>query len=263
MRRTKIRFDPEHLPKSLRRFIDAADVYDSSCSDDAKVYYIDRDGGCFLKIAPEGSLETEAAMTAYFHSLGLSAEVLSYCTAGEKDYLITRRIKGEDCLDPLYLADPKRLCDTTATLLRQLHETDAADCPIRDRIETYTANVCRGFDGKHYEPELFQGLWEFSSFEEALKVAEDGLRALRADTLIHGDYCLPNILLSDWRLAGFIDLGSSGISDRHIDILWGIWTLKYNLGTTALTDRFLDAYGRDRIDIEKLRLIAAMEMIGS
>lgn len=47
-----------------------------------------------------------------------------------------------------------------------------------------------------------------------------------------------------------------------MDVLWGIWTLNYNLGTTRYTDRFMDAYGRDRIEPEKLRMVAAMEMIG-
>lgn len=47
-----------------------------------------------------------------------------------------------------------------------------------------------------------------------------------------------------------------------MDVLWGIWTLNYNLGTTRYTNRFMDAYGRDRIETEKLRMVAAMEMIG-
>lgn len=124
------------------------------------------------------------------------------------------------------------------------------------------ASVNSSFDQKHYEPDLFAGIWEFTSFEETWDAAQEGMRYLKPDALIHGDYCLPNIILNDWHFAGYIDLGNGGIADRHIDILWGIWTLKYNLGTAAYTDRFIDAYGRDRIEPEKLRQIAAMEMIG-
>lgn len=262
MRRTRTQLDMDRLPESVARLLEGAEVYDSSCSREARVYYVEREGGLFLKIAPPGRLETEAAMTAYFHRLGLSGEVLLYCAGSGRDYMLTRRVPGEDCLDRAYLAEPERLCDTIARLLRQLHELDAADCPVRNRIETYTADVIRGFDGKGYEPDLFQGLWEFRSFEEARRTAEEGLPRLRPEVLIHGDYCLPNILLRDWTLSGYVDLGNGGIGDRHIDVLWGIWTLNYNLKTLRLTDRFLDAYGRDRIDPEKLRQIAAMEMIG-
>ncbi len=51
------------------------------------------------------------------------------------------------------------------------------------------------------------------------------------------------------------------MGDRHIDILWGIWTLNYNLGTIKYSDRFMDAYGRDMIDPDMLRMVAAMEMV--
>ena len=83
---------------------------------------------------------------------------------------------------------------------------------------------------------------------------------MKNDTLLHGDYCLPNILLDDWKFSGFIDLDSGGVGDRHIDLFWGAWTLRFNLHTDAWCDRFLDAYGRDRIEPEILRAIAAFEV---
>ena len=82
---------------------------------------MDKDGGFYLKRSARGTLEKEAAMTRFFHEKGLAAEVLAYERL-EDDWLLTRRVPGEDCLDELYLSDPKRLCDTTAELLRRLHE---------------------------------------------------------------------------------------------------------------------------------------------
>ena len=127
---------------------------------------------------------------------------------------------------------------------------------------TYGETVKRGFDQSSYEPDLFKGIWEFDSFADAKRAAEEGLPLLKREVLLHGDYCLPNIILNHWKFSGYIDLGCGGIGDRHIDVAWGIWTLNYNLGTLKYTNRFLDAYGRDVIEPEKLRMIAAMEMIG-
>ena len=262
MKRTRVEEIPSEIPAAVAGLIRGAELYDSRCSEAAEVYYADRDGGMFLKIAAAGELKTEAAMTAYFHSLGLSAEVLFYATEGERDFMLTRRIPGEDCTDPAYLSAPERLCDTIAGLLRRLHETDFRACPVQDRIGTCAASVKQGVERGRYEPDLFRGLWEFSSPEEARRTALEGLPLLKREVLLHGDYCLPNILLRDWRFSGFIDLGCGGVGDRHIDVLWGIWTLNFNLHTMRLTDRFLDAYGRDRIEPDKLRQIAAMEMIG-
>lgn len=249
------------FPEAIQKYADGAAMYDRSSSEEARVWFLDKEQGFYLKTAPAGTLEREAKMTSFFHSLGLSAKVLHYGTYDDSDYLVTERIPGEPCIYPVCLDAPERLCDTIAQTLRELHEQDGSGCPVTDRVARFTEAVKFGADGSYYEPDLFPGLWEFRDFPEAFRVATDGLPHLHSDTLIHGDYCLPNILLSDWKLTGFIDLGDGGIADRHMDILWGVATLNFNLHTTAYTERFLDAYGRDRVEPEKLRCIAAMEMV--
>ena len=262
MKRTRIEPDLAQFPEEVRTRLQDADVFESSCSADARVYYIDRDGGLFLKTDAAGKLKDEAVMTDYYHSLGLSAEVLSYIRTDEYDYLLTRRIPGEDCTHEMYRAEPAKLCDVIAEQLRNLHEVRIDGCPVKDRLDRYKSLVLSGNEHGKYEPELFRGLWEFSSGEDAREAARRGMPFLKKEVLIHGDYCLPNIILNNWRFSGFIDVGNGGISDRHIDILWGIWTLAFNLGTTRWTERFMDAYGREVIDPDLLRCTAAMEMTG-
>ena len=63
------------------------------------------------------------------------------------------------------------------------------------------------------------------------------------DTLIHGDFCLPNILVNDGKISGFIDLGDSGIGDPWRDYAWCIWSLRYNLKTDAYTGLLLEKLG--------------------
>lgn len=63
------------------------------------------------------------------------------------------------------------------------------------------------------------------------------------DTLIHGDFCLPNILARDGRVSGYIDLGDSGIGDPWRDYAWCIWSLRYNLKTDDYTKILLDKLG--------------------
>jgi len=259
MKRTPTKPDLSAIPESFHPLLLQSPVFDSSCSKEARVYYIDQDGGLFLKAAPKGTLQQEAQMDAFFHSKGLGPEVVQYLSE-EKDWLLTRRIPGEDCTHPDYLADPKRLCDTTATLLRQLHETDVSRCPITDRNETYLRTARQGMLAGAYEEDLFPGHWGFSSPEEAWDTVQRYGTLFRPDVLLHGDYCLPNTLLTNWRFSGFIDLGNGGVGDRHIDIFWGAWTLFFNLKTEAYCGRFLDAYGRDRIQPELLRTVAAMEV---
>lgn len=257
MKRTILTPDISGFPAAYHALLHNP-VFDSSCSADARVYYVDADGGLFLKSAPKGELQTEARMNRYFHTLHLGPEVLDY-RSDEKDWLLTRRIPGEDCTHEMYLSDPKRLCDTTATLLRQLHELDFSECPITNRNESYLSRAEKGFHCGFFDAELFPEAWRFPTAEECWQEVQHNGRYLTANALLHGDYCLPNVLLHNWKFSGFIDLGGSGVGDRHIDIFWGVWTLFFNLKTNAYYDRFLDAYGTDRIQPELLRTVAAME----
>ena len=271
MDRKRLEIIPDFFPSSLKELAYGGTIYDSSCSKEAQVYFLDKGDGLYIKSAAKGSLEKEAMLTSLFHRLGLSAEVIDYFSHEEKDYLITRSIPGEDCVYRVYQDDPKRLASTTGSLLRMLHEIDFSSLTqgnlsqdgfqYADRLSSFIENVNRGERGSFYEPDLFAELWEFKDFNEAWNAAKAGLPFLKRDALIHGDYCLPNIILDDWKFSGFIDLGCGGIADRHIDLLWGIATLKFNLKTTEYNHYFIDAYGKALIEPEKLRLIAAMEMV--
>ena len=73
--------------------------------------------------------------------------------------------------------------------------------------------------------------------------------------LIHGDFCLPNVLVESGRLAGIVDVGRSGLGDPHVDLGAAIWTLQYNFKVGYARD-FLDAYEAEPMsdqEIERLR----------
>ena len=261
MERKPVIIDPAAFPAALRDLLTGAAVYDSSCSNLARVWFIDREGGCYLKTAPSGSLRQEALMTDYFHRIGLGPEVLRYEQA-DADWLLTRAVPGEDCIHKQYLDDPKRLCDTLGQLLRMLHETPTTECPVTDRTTDYIATAEKNYRAGKWHPSRIPAGQTIANAHNAWAIAQQFSGALKNDTLIHGDYCLPNILLDNWRFSAFIDLGSSGLGDRHMDLYWGLWSLTYNLKTDAYRDRFLACYGRDGFEPEILRAITAFEAFG-
>ena len=262
MKRTPILSLPEWMPDDILRFAKGAFIYDSSCSPEARVYFIDKGEGFYLKSAPRGALAREAQLCGYFHTIGLGVEMLSYTSEGEYDLMLTARAAGEDCTHALYLSDPKRLSVTIAEQLRMLHECDASLCPVQDRMSSFFALAESNYKSGNYDKSHFPDSFGYRCAEDAYTVMSTGKASLTDRVLLHGDFCLPNIILNDWRLSAFIDLGAGGVGDRHIDLFWGAWTLLFNLKTDAYRDRFLDAYGRDKIDEEKLRIVAAAEVFG-
>ena len=260
MKRTLTTIATESLPLKIRALADGAAVYDSSSSPEARVYFIDRGDGYYLKIAERGALAREARMTDYFHSIGLGVKVVAYVSE-ERDYMLTERAAGEDLTHSEYLGEPLRLAQTMGKLLRELHGRSHDGCPVI-RTTEYLATVETNYKKGIFDTSLFGDRQTFCSADEAYAFVVENASRLRIDTLIHGDFCLPNIMLDGWRFSKYIDVGCGGIGDRHIDLFWGAWTLNFNLGTDEYCDAFLDAYGRELIDPIALRVIEAAECFG-
>lgn len=240
------------LPDKIQPYVRNANLFDSSCSEEAKTLYIEKDNGYFLKIVSKWNLADESLMTAYFHSKGLSAKVCEYVSE-DKDYLVTEKITGQDGITQKHLDEPQKLCDVFSESLCMLHEIDFANCPRNNRTDRMYQDAQKNYKAGNYDTWLLEYV-AIKTAEEAYKLMHELMPLSCNDVLLHGDYCLPNILLNDFKFSGFIDVGLGGVGDRHYDIFWGIWTLQYNLHTNNFKDRFLDGYGRNKIDMDKLKL---------
>ena len=253
---------PEEIPSELRRLAEGARIYDSSCSPEARVYFIDRGEGLYLKRGSRGTLRREYEMASYFYSIGLGVEAMSHTTEGGYDWLLTRAAVGDDLTSSVYLEDPKRLAACLGENLRALHEVDFSACPIKDRTGEYITLVEQNYITGNYDSSHFPDSFGYRSADEAIAVFRAGKSDMRSEVLLHGDYCLPNVIFKGWDLSAFIDVGNGGVGDRHVDIFWGAWTLNFNLKTDKFRDTFYSAYGKELIDKEKIRLIAAAEVFG-
>jgi kanamycin kinase len=250
----------DFIPNEYLALISGSRIFDSSCSPEARVYFIDKDNGYYLKRSAVGTLAAEAEMTRYFHSKGLSAEVLSYKCDGESDWLLTSRVAGEDCTHADYLAEPKRLAVLLGEQLRELHSLDFSNCPIQNRMTAYRALAEKNYKARQYDLSYYVDKVECA--DDLWRDIESHHEYLNGRALLHGDYCLPNVLLDNWKFSGFIDLGNGGVGDPHIDLFWGAWTLRFNLHTDRFRERFFDAYGRDQIDPYMIELVEIIERFG-
>ena len=222
MQKNKIKINIDDFPNELHYIFKDAKVYDSSSNPSMKVLYSDI--GYYIKIAEKDKLKKEAEMAMLFENKRMGVEVISYIS-DDKDYMVTKSAEGEDSLH--YLDNPERLCEVLAEAMKYLHSRSIMDVPISLCMDAY-ANAEKG-------------------------------NCLKQDTFIHGDFCLPNIMLNNWKFSSFIDVGLAGVGDRHIDIYWLLWSLNYNLGTDKYTEYFLELYGKENIDRKILKVVAEVE----
>ena len=275
MKLTKIDINLSDYPADFHQLLTDCEIFDSSCSQEARVTFIDKDNGYFLKTAKKDSLRRESQMMAYYHTLGLSAKVRSYLSL-DKDWLLTEKIQGQDCTDEKYLADPQKLCQVYAKYLQMLHSQDYTHCPIQNHTELYLNSARSNKQKGNFDPNYLFDTTIPPTPEAVWAYVEANAHKLQTNTLLHGDYCLPNTILNDWEFSGFIDIDRGGVGDKHVDIYWGIWTIGYNLtkdiktytfaDTNLYRQDFIDAYCKDSnngtIDTDILRLIGAIETFG-
>jgi len=261
MKKTRLDALPPDCPPEIAETLRDAPVYDSSCSRTARVYFIDRGDGYYLKKTAPGGLEEEQAMTAVFGRAGLGPRMLAY-VRGESDWMLTTRIPGEDCTH--FTDRPDLLCGVLAGAFRTLHDEGLSrveGVSLPDRTAQTLAGAKKGLASGVFRDFLRTDRYGIRTPADARAALENAEGAFRPSCLIHGDACLPNVMIFEERFSGFIDCGAAGYGNRHSDLFWTVWSLAFNLKTDAFEDRFLDAYGRDAFDPDELVTAAAAEAV--
>lgn len=245
-------------PDTLHPFLKNCTAYDSSSHSGARVIYLDN--GYYLKSDAKGKLNREATIAKWFAKAGLGVPVIHYLST-DKDYLLTKEAPGKNAT--YYLHEPEAICKVLAQKLKELHHLAPQNFPTSHSLDYYRKVAQDNYEKGYFSPKALLPQFGISNREEAYRLIQEKGHLLTPDALIHGDACLPNIILNNnLSFSAFIDVGLAGISDKHIDLYWAIWSLHYNLGTSKYGELFLDYYGRKNIDTEKLRLIAAFEAFG-
>ncbi|MBQ6715418.1 MAG: phosphotransferase [Clostridia bacterium] len=233
---------PEEIQKIIgNKAVETDDVGRSG----ALVAFIGSD--LVLKKAPKGKLHNAYRMQSFFYDHDLAPEVVFYLS-DDSDYLISARASGKSAIDKENLKFPARLAGAMGELLLKIHSLPIEKCPVQN----LTDNLYEEFDRSVQRNEgLYQHIADYiglHSLPEAVATAEKARSLLKNDTVLHGDYCLPNIMLENLTGKHVIDVGEGGVGDRHFDLFWGLWSLSYNLKTDAYRESFLSAYGKTRIE---------------
>ncbi|MGL5346537.1 MAG: phosphotransferase [Peptostreptococcaceae bacterium] len=236
------------VPKEIQKYLNSDEIYDKTFSNKTKVLYI-KDKGLYLKIGY--GLEIEKINTIYFNEKGIAGEVVEFTKSENYDYLIVKEVEGENGIYKKYLNNPKKLAHHYGIHLRAIHSIKNDNCPNVLKMEALINNARENVANRIFNMQQF-----FSEIgltpQKCLLILEDLKSCYANDAFLHGDYCLPNIIMDDYKLKGIVDLDSCGVGDRHYDICSGLRSLRYNLQTSEYDEIFLESYGYDEIDKDRL-----------
>lgn len=165
--------------------------------------------------------ENAAEMMAWLEGKLPAPGLLCRVIENGMDYQLMSRVPGRMSCDPLWMNQPGILAEKLAEALWMLWNIPADGCPcdqsLDHKLTLASQRVNKGLcDPDQVDPATY-GAGGFKNPEQLLCWLQDN-RPEPDPVLSHGDFCLPNILISDDGRPGFIDLGRAGVSDRYQDI---------------------------------------------
>lgn len=188
----------------------------------------DRD---FIKMGPE---HPEFDVAGEIQRLDWLAEFLpvpSLVSCGFDDdgvWIRTKGLPGSNAVAPRNVANAAAVVPALGRGLRRFHDALPVDeCPFDWSVESRSSLLRNPF--------------------------EVSIPAPRAEHVVvcHGDACNPNFLIGDdGEVSGFVDLGRTGVADRHADLAPAVLSLGWNFGD-GWTDTFLAAYCADGLTVDR------------
>lgn len=173
------------------------------------------EGDVFLKVlgAKGGrfnSLRDEAMRLEWLSGRLPVPKAVASGSRGSYEFLLTKSLSGVPAHDRSAGLNRQEVASLVGQALKRFHSVPIVDCPFRHPVVGPTSK------------------------EE--------------EVLVHGDYCLPNVLF-DANRYHYLDVVEAGIGDRYI--VAAIWSLRHNYGKGSVAD-LLDEYGLRTLGRRKL-----------
>jgi len=174
----------------------------------------------YLKIGPPDpnrSLADEQRRLEWLQDKLPVPRVQLFVQDEQLDYLLMSAVPGLDTSDKAYSHDLPAMVRQLGQGLRLFHSVPIDHCPFDETLAVTLARARQRTEAG------FAPLALLAELEAKQPETEDLV-------LTHGDYCLPNILLLNGAISGFIDLGRAGVADRYQDLALAVRSLAYNFG---------------------------------
>jgi len=232
-------------------------------SSHAQVYLFQKIGApdLFLKISggdEDAPLLMEKEAMDWLRGKIPVPRVLAYVEIGDTAYLLTERLPGTSSENKPCIENPESTVTILAEGLRCIHAVTVEDCPLPKYIANGLIQAAiHNIESGIVTEQTLNKRGDSRTPQDALSQVQSLRPKTSRLVFTHGDYCLPNILIHNSKLSGFIDWGSAGPGDPHRDLVSAQYSIRRNLGEQWL-DPFFDHYGREHLNPDSLAFYTAL-----
>ncbi|WP_422657588.1 aminoglycoside 3'-phosphotransferase [Paenibacillus sp. EC2-1] len=232
----------------------------------ASTFYIQREysSNCYLKIQPIGtdeSVDLQDQKLLWLQNKLPVPQIIEKGTLGEFEYLLTEEVLGTPVSNITHQNGISKAIRLAAQGLRTIHEVPIIDCPFDNCLPVMLEKVQRNVKTGSINEEKLKRRFGIKNVESTLVEIHKYAMDLTEDLVfIHGDYSMPNIIIGNGQMTGYLDLGHCGIGERYYDLAVAEKSIIMNFGKRYV-DLFYNTYGLDIIDPEKVRYFQVIECL--
>ena len=147
--------------------------------------------------------------------------------------LISKSLDGEPSHKHIDKLEPSDIIAGLSCALKLLRGAETKNFPFSKPIWLTEAGIERNVRHLSSNPSKHRQLHpDFASLSlSEIKSITNQAPSSKSDNLVHGDFCMPNILLkSCGGVSGIVDLGGLHIGDPNTDLAILSWTVRANMG---------------------------------
>ena len=194
-------------------------------SDSAVLLFADK----VLKIEKTSTVsDNEYAILQWLDGRVRAPRVLAFARENGFNYLLMTKLDGKMAFAAEMTQE--EISAKLAEGLKLLRNADISDCPCKKTFLSVLKEAKKRVDDGELKA-LSPQTEEFEDFESLYAYLEANVPE-EVPVFSHGDYCLPNVFLSDDGI-GFLDLGSAGVMDKDYDVFMCLWSMRYNFVTLS------------------------------
>lgn len=222
-----------YIPKEIRQLThDVKPKKDTMGMSGSRVYIYDR---FVLKIHEKKDriLVKEKDTLLWLKNRLPVPEVICYKEMKTYAYLLMSKLDGVMTCDPSVLDKPYDMISMLAKGLKMLWKIDIKDCPFDSTLKE-KLNICQK-NVEEDDVDISQAeddTYGENGFKDPYELLDWLKNNQPEEELVfsHSDYCLPNVLVKDNKITGFIDFDRAGIACKWADISLCVRSIYHNFG---------------------------------